>query len=98
MVKNPPANAGDTGSIRDPGRWMPHVEEQLSPCTVTVEPVLWSPGAETAEACAPKSSCSTAREATVLRHAHTASREKPPLSAVREKPESNKDPAQPERT
>ena len=72
MVKNPPANAGDTGSIRDPRRLIPHVEEQLSP------------GAETAEACAPESPCSATREAGATRNSHTASREKPPLSAVRE--------------
>ena len=37
--KNPPANAGDTGSIPDPGRsHMP--ARQLSPRTMTSEPVL----------------------------------------------------------
>ena len=39
VVKNLPANAGDTGSIADPGRrHMP--AGQLSPCTMTTEPVL----------------------------------------------------------
>ena len=33
VVNNPPANAGDTGSI-------PHVTEKLSPCATTTEPVL----------------------------------------------------------
>ena len=33
VVKNLPANAGDTGSI-------PHAAEQLSPGTTTTEPVL----------------------------------------------------------
>ena len=35
MVKNPAANAGDTGSI--PG---PHDTKQLSLCTVNTEPTL----------------------------------------------------------
>ena len=39
VVKNPPANAGDTGSSPGPGRF-PHAVEQLSPCTTTTEPAL----------------------------------------------------------
>ena len=39
VVKNPPANAQDTGSIPGPGRF-PHAAEQLSPCTTTTEPEL----------------------------------------------------------
>ena len=39
MVKNPPANAGDTGSIPDLGRFL-HALEQLSLCATTAEPVL----------------------------------------------------------
>ena len=39
MVKNPPANAGDTGSSPAPGRsHMP--AGQLSPCATTTEPAL----------------------------------------------------------
>ena len=38
VVKNPPANAGDSSSIPDPGRF--HILEQLSPCTTTAEPAL----------------------------------------------------------
>ena len=39
VVKNPPANAGDTGSI--PGSGRSHMgAEQLSPCTTATEPVL----------------------------------------------------------
>ena len=49
MVKNPPANAGDTGSSPGLGRshgfepWsgkIPHAAEQLSPCATTTELVL----------------------------------------------------------
>lgn len=36
---NPPANAGDTDSIPGQGTRSPHVEEQLSPCSKTTEPV-----------------------------------------------------------
>ena len=39
VVKNPPANAGDMGSIPGLGRF-PHATEQLSPCTITTEPAL----------------------------------------------------------
>ena len=39
VVKNPPANAGDTGSSPGSGR-IPHAAEQLSPCATTTEPVL----------------------------------------------------------
>ena len=39
VVKNLPANAGDTGSSPGPGRSHMAVE-QLSPCTTTTEPVL----------------------------------------------------------
>ena len=39
VVKNLPANAGDTGPSPGPGRF-PHAVEQLSPCTASTEPVL----------------------------------------------------------
>ena len=39
VVKNPPANAGDTGLSPGPGR-LPHATEQLSLCTTTTEPAL----------------------------------------------------------
>ena len=50
MVKNPPADSGDRFDPRS-GK-IPHAMEQLSPCSATTEPVLESPGAATAEACA----------------------------------------------
>ena len=37
VVKNPPANAGDRGSIPAPGT---HAVEQSSPCATTTEPAL----------------------------------------------------------
>ena len=39
MVKNPPANAGDTGSSPGPGR-SHMLRSDLSPCATTTEPVL----------------------------------------------------------
>ena len=39
VVKNPPANTGDMGSIPGLGR-SPHAAEQRSPCATTTEPVL----------------------------------------------------------
>ena len=40
VVKNPSADAGDTGWIPDPGRSHPHASEQLRPRATTTEPVL----------------------------------------------------------
>ena len=42
MVKNPPANAGDTGSISDLGTKIPHITGQLSSCATTTEAHLHS--------------------------------------------------------
>ena len=39
VVKNPPANAGDTGLSPWSGK-IPHAVEQLSPCITTTEPAL----------------------------------------------------------
>ena len=42
VVKDPPANAGDTVSSPGPGRFkkIPQAAEQLSLCTTTTEPAL----------------------------------------------------------
>ena len=37
VVKNPPSNVGDMGSIPGPGTKITHTSGQLSPCTVTTE-------------------------------------------------------------
>ena len=37
MVKNPPANARDTGSIPGQGTKIPYATEQLSPLAATTE-------------------------------------------------------------
>ena len=42
MVKNPPAKQ-ETPILRPWPEKIPHAVEQLSPCTTTIEPVLWSP-------------------------------------------------------
>ena len=47
VVKNPPVNAGDMGSIPGQGTKIPHVEGPLSLCTTTTE-------AHVPRACAPQ--------------------------------------------
>ena len=73
MVKNLPADAGDTGPIPVSGK-TPHAVEQLS---------LW---ATTTEACVLWSLCSATRDATAVRNPHTTAREHAPFSATRESP------------
>ena len=72
MVKNPPANAGDMGSIPGPGR--SHMK--LSPCTTTTEPALYSLRATTTEACAPQL-LKPVRLEPVLRNKRSHHNEKP---------------------
>ena len=38
VVKNPPSNSGDTGSIPDQGTKIPQAMGRLSPCATTTEP------------------------------------------------------------
>ena len=60
MVKNPPDNAGDTGSIPGPGRYnMPWSNEARAPQLLSLRsrargPQLLSPCATTTEACVPR--------------------------------------------
>ena len=76
VVKNPPANAGDTGSSPGPGRshmprsYWARVPQLLSPCATTTE-------AHAPRARAPQ------REATTMRSPHTATKSSP-LAATRE--------------
>ena len=65
VVKNPSANLGDTGLIPDPGISTCH--RAAKPMGHSLEPVLWSLGATTAEALGPWSPCSATREATAVR-------------------------------
>ena len=82
-------------------RKIPHAAEQLSPCTTTTEPVVYSQEATTTEptcpnyqACAPQSPLSTT-EASSLRSSCTTTREQPPLAATREKPAQQRRPSTP---
>ena len=43
VVKNPPCNAEDAGSIPGQGTKMPHAKGQVSLCTTTTALVLQSP-------------------------------------------------------
>ena len=93
VVKNPLANVGNMGLNLHPGRsYMPqsykaHVQQLLTLCSRALELQLLSSCAATAEAHKPWSPCSLTRAATPRRSLHTATREQPPLSATREKPE-----------
>ena len=77
VVKNSPANGGDTNSILGPGRFcMPqsnwgHVLQLLSLCSKAWKPQLLSPHAATTEACVPYSPWSTTEKATIIRSLHT---------------------------
>ena len=62
LVKNPPANTGDTGSI--PIWEDPTCHKQLSLCAMTSEPMLWELQLLSPRALSP---CSTTREATTMR-------------------------------
>ena len=77
MVKNLPANAGDTGSIPDPGR--SHMAaEQLTLCIATAEPVL-----------EPRSRSDWRRPRTLEpspRNKSSHCNKKPALATAREKP------------
>ena len=82
MIRNPPANAGVTGS---------HTAEQLSPWATSTEPVLeslepqqLSPRVSATEARTPSSLGST-REASTIRSPRTRAREQFSLTATREK-------------
>ena len=80
MVKNPPANVGDTGLISDLERsHMP-----LNMCYTISKPVLKSLGATTTEALAPQSLQCAAREAFAMGSLCMATREYPLLVTTRE--------------
>ena len=42
VVKSPPANPGDMGSIPGPGTKIPHAMGQLSPSATTTEPTCYN--------------------------------------------------------
>ena len=66
VVKNPPASAGDTGSVPDLGRshmlWKSRVPQLLSLWSRAWELQLLTPDAATIEAPGPKNPCSAKRE------------------------------------
>ena len=82
---NPPGGSGIKNLPADAvfGPWTgktPHAKEQLSLCAPTIEPVLWSLRATTAEARMPCSLCFAAAEVTPRRSLYTATREGCPPS------------------
>ena len=62
VVKNPPSNAGDAGSIRGRGTRFPHAAGQLSPCATTTELVRLNSRAHVPQTTEP--TCSGARSTT----------------------------------
>ena len=100
MVKNLPANTGDTDYIPNPGRChMPrkskvHVPQLLSLCSRIQELKLLSPRATNTEAHSPESPCSTTREATAVRSWCTTLERNPHSPQLEKSPRSNEDPVQ----
>ena len=78
--KNLPANAGDTGSIPDPGG-----KQQLGPCATATEPALYSPGTTTTETVGPRAHALHQEKPRNEKPTHRT-REQPPLAASRGKP------------
>ena len=85
VVKNLPANTGDTGSSPGPGRSHPHATEQPSPCTILLslcsrahKPQLVSPHATTTEAHVPRARA-LQREVTAVRSLCSATKSSPHL-------------------
>ena len=70
VVKNPPCNAEDTGSIPSQGTKIPHAAGQLNPCATTTElacrklqsPHALEPTRHNYRAHVPWSLCATTRE------------------------------------
>ena len=89
MVKNPPANARDTGSIPGPGRvYMPRGNWACKPqlldlCYCTCEPQLLMPMGS--RACAPQ------QEVTAVRSRCTSGKDEPPATTTRESPRAATD-------
>ena len=64
MVKNPPSNTGDVGSIPGRGTKIPHATGELSPCAATTEPTRSGarmPQLERSPRTATKSPCAAAK-------------------------------------
>ena len=84
VIQNPPANAGDAGSVPDPEDPTCHRAAKRVGCARTTEPALWSPGATangpsrcTCRGPAPWSLSAPTGEASTSGSPHTATREKP---------------------
>ena len=85
-------------------RKIPHVSEQISPCSTPTELVLWSPGAATTESmCSncwsphlPPSLCSATREATEMRSLGSPLESSPRFQQLEKSLSNHKEPAQPQ--
>ena len=83
MVKNPPANAGDTGSIPVGSGKIPRATELGSPCTTAIK------------AYEPWSLCFATGGNSAVGSLCAATREQPPSTMTREKPATSEDSAKP---
>ena len=100
VVRNPPANAGDTYLIPDPRRFHPprssyaRAPQPLSLCSRAQELQLLSSPTATAEACKPLSPCSATGK-PLQWQAHASQLESNPYSPQEKSLHGNKDPAEP---
>ena len=90
VIKNPPANSGDTGSIAGAeGSHMP--SSKCKSICHSCRACALEPGTTTTEACKPKSPVALQQEGSPAHH-NSSSPHSPPLQ---ESPRRNKDPAEP---
>ena len=88
VVKNPPADAEDTGLITRLGRsHKPRGNQALAPVFQSLEATTTEPMCPTAEACVLESLCPAQQEKLPQREACTLQLGEPLLSTTREKPE-----------
>ena len=73
-MENLPVNAGRLGWVLSPTQEDPTCCRVLPPCTPTIGPVLWSPGAAATEP-APWNLCSNTGEAPTMGGLLTAARD-----------------------
>ena len=75
-------------------RKIPHAVEQLSPCTTTIEPVLWSPEAAATEAWVPRACVPQQQKPSQWEACALQLESSPHLLQLKKSPLSNEDPAQ----
>ena len=77
VVRNPPSNAGDVGSIPGQGARIPHATGHLGPCATTAEPVhsrARTPQLERLHAATTEPVCSGAHMPQLEKNLHAATK------------------------